>query len=125
MKKHLSAAVLMVIICILTTYAFATQTFHNEIDVNFNENTQFSLDEQQIITAYFNGLESGCNSNEINNIICTLFGHNYTTEIVNVTEHNVYSVAPKCVKTKYKVSICTRCSDTVSKVLSIERIYCH
>ena len=60
------------------------------------------------------------------NILCTLFGHNYTvTTSVSVT-HNVYTTSPKCVRNTYETKTCTRCGHVETELVSSTRISsCH
>ena len=125
MKKVISVAILLIILSIFEAYAYALDLVPHETDVIFDDNTQFTADQQQAIIEHFNGLHISEDSNEANNILCTLFGHNYTTEYVSVVNHNVYASAPRCVKNYYEVSACTRCNDSNSTLISTERIYCH
>lgn len=60
------------------------------------------------------------------NVICTLFGHNYTEAISVTVTHNVYTTSPKCVQKTLKTKTCTRCGYTETEVLSSVRIStCH
>lgn len=60
------------------------------------------------------------------NIICTLFGHNYTTTASTSVTHNVYTTSPKCVRNTYETKTCTRCGHTETELIESVRIStCH
>ena len=60
------------------------------------------------------------------NVLCTLFGHNYTVTTSTTVTHNVYTTSPKCVMNTYETKTCTRCGHTEKTLLSSTRIStCH
>lgn len=94
-----------------------------KIEVIFEENSVFTEDEKQIIESFF----YECNNENESmpyGLMCTLFGHDYKSEIVTIINHKVYAEAPRCVEEAYNTKICTKCSDTQSTFLSQKRIDC-
>ena len=92
------------------------------MEVVFDSNTEFTIEEQKIIRAHFIGNDDIAQSYGLK---CTLFGHDYKTEIVTVITHKVRSSAPRCLKENFETKVCTVCSDTVSTPIgSKDFIYC-
>ena len=103
-----------------------TYEFGN-VDVIFDENTQFSETERMDIVALLvsdNLYEYNGNIAHPENIICTIFGHNYTTEVVIAITHNVRDTQPTCLEETYEVSICSRCDNIQSELIGTKYIYC-
>ena len=123
MRKFLSIVFLVCMVFSLSIYSVGIDRY--EKDIEFIEDTQFTEYEKKLIIDHLNGLESSNNIFNTDNIICDIIGHNYTTETVYETIHYVYAEAPRCLKKVYEVSVCTRCSNTVSTFLSQQRINCH
>lgn len=126
MKKFLSV-ILGIIIC---TYAcLSISASDNNIsvieienmDTIFNEDSVFSNDQKQKIAEF---LVYGNSDIQTYGLMCTLFGHKYTTETVQTITHCVYSSAPRCLRQKYEVSICSRCDATEQTLISEQQIYC-
>ena len=42
-------------------------------------------------------------------LTCVLLGHDTTTKMISVIEHKVRASNPRCLETKYNVTICNRC----------------
>ena len=57
-------------------------------------------------------------------VMCTLFGHKTTTEMIIVTEHCVSATAPRCLETYEDLTVCSRCDYTTVEVISSIYIYC-
>lgn len=92
------------------------------IDVVFDSNTGFTVEEQQIIRDHFIGCDDMI---QLQGVKCTLFGHDYKTEIVTVITHKARSSAPRCLKENFETKVCTVCSDTVSTPIGSKSfIYC-
>lgn len=91
------------------------------IEVVFKEDSIFSDEEKHIIEASFNADSSYAQPYGLK---CSLFGHDYKTEIVSVIRHKVRTAKPRCMRDTYETKICTVCSDTVSTIISSEPINC-
>ncbi len=92
-----------------------------KFEVIFEDNSVFTEEEKQFIEASFS--DDG-NKPVPYGLKCTLFGHNYKSEITTVIRHQVYANAPRCVRELYDTKICTDCSDTQSTLLERMRIDC-
>lgn len=91
------------------------------IEVLFDSNTKFTESEQDAIRAHF--INAG-NDVQPCGLKCTLFGHDYKTELVTVITHKVRSTSPRCLKETFETKICTVCSDTVSTLVNEKLIVC-
>lgn len=125
--KAKNKIVLAIGLCFIMLLSIATgvaaQNFVEEenTEVVFKENSIFSDEEKQIIESSFNANNSYVQPYGLK---CSLFGHNYKTEIIDVIRHKVRTAQPRCIKDKYETKICTVCSDTVSTLILSEPIRC-
>lgn len=107
---------------LLMMAAGAYQTYSSDdVQVVFAENSVFTVQEKELIEKYFCG---EADIGETYGLRCTLFGHDYKTEYVDVIRHKVRSTRPRCIDDLYKTQICTVCSDTVSTLVSSKSIDC-
>lgn len=121
MKKSILVLNLCLVL-LVSMGVMATAFVHNEnIEVIFVENSIFSDNEKEIIKEYFNNENDG---NNVYGLKCTLFGHDYKTEYVDVIRHKVRATQPRCIKDKYETKICVDCSDTVSTLIATTSITC-
>lgn len=90
-------------------------------EVVFLADTSFSPEEQEIIRAHFMKPDDEVQQYGLK---CSIFGHDYKTEIVSVVTHKVRDNHPRCLKETFETKICTVCSDTVSKQINREFIHC-
>lgn len=122
-KKIISIpAILLLVICMtISVFTYANEIPH-DISIIFDENTSFTQQEKTIIEQSFRNEQSQpvipCG------LYCLIFGHDYQTEIVTVIKHKVNPSPPRCIEERYSTKICTRCSDTVSTLISIRPINC-
>ena len=97
-----------------------------EMTVQFSSDTEFSEQKKYEIACSFAGV---CNSHipgdSINNIICSLFGHNLSTSMISVTTHKVHIRDPRCQLDIYDVTGCSRCDYIEQVLVSSGRISCH
>lgn len=94
---------------------------NENIQVEFSENSTFTEIEKEIIERYF---IDGNNGYSVYGLKCTLFGHDYKTEYVDVIRHKVRATQPRCEKDKYETKICVDCSDTVQTLIATTSITC-
>lgn len=123
MKKICTMICLLIgLMLLLMTAAVAYYTYaSNDVQVVFAENSVFTAQEKELIEKHFCG---DTDKNETYGLRCTLFGHNYKTEYVDVIRHKVRSTRPRCIDDLYKTQICTVCSDTVSTLVSSQSVDC-
>ena len=114
-------------LCFIMLFSIATGVAaHNfveeeNIEVVFKEDSIFSDEEKHIIEASFNADSSHVQPYGLK---CSLFGHDYKTEIVSVIRHKVRTAKPRCMRDTYETKICTVCSDTISTLIYSEQINC-
>ncbi len=126
--KRIIITALMLLLCIampLTAYANDIAGNVYEIDdrtIQFKSNSAFTEEEQLKIV---NVLIEDENEIAPYNLVCSLFSHKYTSEIITTTTHNVRSSAPKCLLEKINVSVCSRCGYTEKEHISSSYINCH
>lgn len=118
--KRISAfvtALLLILVSCMTVSAQESSASIIEIEdttVIFQENSEFSAEEKQLIAEY---IVNGNNGVSTYGIRCTLFGHKYTEESVITITHCVYPTAPRCLKEFFMIKTCSRCDNT-----EVERI---
>lgn len=126
MKKINIILVICLSLVIMTVPASAVEIQGNiyteqNATVMFDADSSFTLEEQQHITEL---LVYGEDTTNPYGLSCTLFGHNYESEIVTLINHRVRTTAPRCLEEKYKVSKCSKCGDTQQTLLSASYINC-
>lgn len=123
-KKIVICIGLVIAMLSLGIYVMAHEISESgKTEVIFDENSIFTEEEKQIIEASFFENANG-NTLAPYGVMCTLFGHDYKTEIITIIRHKVYAKAPRCVEEWYDTKICTRCSDTNSTLLDSMNIDC-
>lgn len=128
--KHLAKAA--VIAVILVSYCFTTFAVETvdvifkydigNVEVFFDENTPFSQTQRELIAYYLAGENSSQAS--VDNLICTLFGHDYVYDTVIAVTHKVMPTPPRCLQETYLMGVCSRCEDITGEVTSSEYIDC-
>lgn len=123
MKKICTVICLSIgLMLLLMTTAVAYHAYSSDdVQVVFAENSVFTVQEKELIEKHF--CEEADNG-EPYGLRCTLFGHDYKTEYVDVIRHKVRSTRPRCIDDLYETKICTVCSDTVSTLVSTQLIDC-
>ncbi len=82
-------------------------------------------DEQLLrIVALFDNDNDNQNAQQSRGLMCTLFGHDYTSTIANVTTHMVYDTYPYCKQERYQIDLCERCDHTETTLLETFPIGC-
>lgn len=125
MKKNISFILIMVLCMSLTLSVSATEgnvyTLDN-VDVIFAEDSVFDVTAQQHIA---HTMVDGDDGAVAYNLLCTLFGHNESTEYVETITHKAYPTAPRCYSQMWEITACTRCNEVISqRVLSDAYIFC-
>lgn len=93
------------------------------ITVTFSNDTKYSIDEQKVIADM---LVYGADESRVNtyNIICDLFGHNLSREYIEVIQHKVDDLSPRCVKKTYSADGCSRCDYFEYELISFVYVPC-
>lgn len=124
MKKIISIILCVMIIMSYATFSSAqTADAVHDITVVFSENSVFTAEEKEIIVESFLNPYSD-NQDQTYGLTCTLLGHDYVTESTYTIQHKVLLNRPRCVKSYYDVSICSRCSDMVKELTKTIKIDC-
>ena len=95
----------------------------SEVTIIFSENTVFSETEKALIIDALKGSYQAEN-NLKRNVLCTIFGHKYSDEIVTAITHKVNANRPRCLETVNKVNVCSRCSDVQIEQIAYSYIDC-
>lgn len=131
MKKTIRIlAFLLVFMTALTVVASATgestavytyETEDTEYTVTFS-NDAIPQEKQEAIAKKLIGIDDS--SSQTYGLICTLFGHDYVYDSVNVVTHKVLSTAPRCKQQTYDVTYCDNCDYYEEELVSTTYIYC-
>lgn len=100
-----------------------------EVTVCFPEPLDVSAEFQQEIADAIAGFSTNTfispDHESLNNIICTLFGHDIAPQgTVTATHHKVEKYNPRCLMEVYHVTYCKRCDYAVSELANDFYIVC-
>ena len=121
---------LCILVCILTVAVsiFGVSAIEKTNEITCENTTVIFEDDsvwdQQTKELIAEKLVYGENTASTYGLWCTLFGHSYTVEGVTTIRHCVYDSDPRCVSELYEVSVCSRCNDTQSNLLSKSLVSC-
>lgn len=133
MKKIKLIVLIGLVLILMPSIVCASENTYNvyqyvdpEVTVEFETGNTFSQDIKQKVADGFVGIvyveELG--EDQLENIICTLFGHSTTTSVVSVTHHKASIHSPRCLKEYYEVTACSRCNYTEEELLGGHYIVC-
>lgn len=129
MKNFLCMLFAFVFVC-LPVSLVATAEGHDhdyaegEISFDFDD-PDLSEEMKARIIAHLLGLENDDpEGDDMDNVLCTLFGHKLSSHFSTVTTHKVRSTAPRCLQKVYEVTVCSRCDYTTSQLISTTYVYC-
>ena len=127
MKRFISLILTVTFFCV----CYCTNIGAAEIDssvinienkeIIFEENSSFSSEQKQHIIEHL--LNSPSNV-QTYGLLCTLFGHKYTTEVVETITHCASATAPRCLSETWEISTCSRCNHTEGTVIDEYYIEC-
>lgn len=125
MKKLISFAMICVICLCFSANIAATSDQTSTIVIG---NIEFIFDNDSSFTAeqQLNIAEKMLNASESQTygLMCTLFGHKYTTEYVTTITHNASPTTPKCLSETWELYVCSRCDHTEGTVIDSYYINC-
>lgn len=124
MKKSKAITVIAIVASLMTVATSvrgADTTKNDHVEVIFSEDSVFSDEEKQMIKESIYG--NICKS-ETYGLKCTLFGHNYKSEITEVIRHKASETKPRCIKETHDFKVCSVCSDMTSTLLTQSYIDC-
>lgn len=105
----------LTISCCLNIYAEG-QEHHivtvNNIDVIFSSTSSLTHEEKQLFAEY---LVKGTPNVQTYGLICNVFGHKESTEIITTVTHCVRSTVPRCLEENWELIICTRCETIIEE----------
>ena len=121
MKKIISLALallLSVSFCIAASAVDVENTyFYGDVEVVFAEDSSFSEEMKQHIADYIVNGDDGATTY---NLMCTLFGHKETSEVVLTTSHKVRATNPRCLQQMWEIHACSRCNEALDQILLSE-----
>lgn len=122
MKRMICALMCFVLLIAMSSVVSASnETGVYEYEINGTEYTvefedkNISSDKKVMIAETLLGLRD--DSAQTYGLGCTLFGHDWVTKTVFVTEHKVYPTIPRCLRHTYDVTYCEDCDKTKEEVL--------
>jgi len=122
MKRIICALMCFVLLIATSSVVSASnETGVYEYEINGTEYTvefedeNISPDKKEIIAETLLGLRD--DSAQTYGLGCTLFGHDWVTKTVFVTEHKVYTTIPRCLRRTYDVTYCEDCDKTKEQTL--------
>ena len=126
MKKIIVLILSISMLFALPTNAHASADIGNTYEINnvtviFEVNSSLDAKTQERIANYIVSPEYGLSTA---GLICTLFGHNNTSETVTTITHKVNSTDPRCLKEIFTVTTCSRCDETSMERDSYKYISC-
>lgn len=129
MKRFISTILIIVIVLsmpIITTASEITGNIVNigSFTVEFSANSSFTTDKQNYLAQYIVDNGSVEESATTYNLLCTLFGHDTTTESITVIEHCVSDTQPRCIKSLQELTACSRCDYVDIVEISSIYVYC-
>lgn len=93
----------------------------DNVSVIFSTNSNLTENEKHLIAEH---LIYGESDIQTYGLLCNLFGHKNTTEIVTTITHCVNSTVPRCLEEYWEIQICSRCDNVESTVIDYNYINC-
>ncbi len=122
MKRTICALICFVLLMTTATNVSASDNADiYEYEINGAEYTvefedeSIASDKKVMIAEMLLGLRD--DSAQTYGLGCTLFGHDWITKTVFVTEHKVYTTIPRCLRQTYHVTYCEDCDETKEPIL--------
>ncbi len=123
--------IIIVVLSIVMLLSFCISTSANEENGNiyhigektviFEVNSDFTVKQQEAIALFVANPEYGVAKA---NVLCSLFGHKYTTELAHVITHEYFPTAPRCKQETFEVTYCTRCDESSMLLIGTSLISC-
>ena len=126
MKKILSLIVIIVLsigMCVsISANSAPIETLSiSNTEIIFSENSSLSDEQRTNIAEY---LVYGDNGAQTYGLMCNLFGHKNTEEIVTTITHGERITRPKCLKQQWELNVCSRCDNVEETLLTSYYIDC-
>lgn len=126
MKRLITFALAMLCLaCFFTNVAASSEvdmiiTIDN-VDIIFDSQSVFTDEEKHIIAEY---LTHNSSIEQTYGLMCNLFGHKNTTDIVTTITHCVSPSSPRCLREKWEIITCSRCGNVDTTLLDFAYINC-
>lgn len=121
MKKIIAFVLSMIMtlsFCLSVSAADVNNTYYyGDIEIIFAEDSTLSEEMKPKIADY---VVNGDDGTSTYNLLCTLFGHKETTELIATISHKVSPTHPRCLRQTWEVTGCTRCEEALGMVLLSE-----
>ena len=126
MKKVIAIVLVTVLMLCACVNASADEVCGNAYTINnttviFDENSQFSVEQQEIIAHMIVCPEE---STSTYGLMCTLFGHKNTSESVTTITHKYNVESPRCLQEYFLITTCSRCNETTTERTGYRYISC-
>lgn len=93
----------------------------NNVDIIFEEDSTLSDEAKQSIALLLTKEES---CTQTYGLICNVFGHKNSTEIVTTITHCVNDANPRCLQERWEIVTCSRCGNTETTRIAYSLINC-
>jgi len=113
--KKITVIAMAIIITICSTVGVSADTnigntYQVEnVTVVFGANSQFSIEQQELIVQLIVNPEYGVSKA---NLICNIFGHKNSQEGVSTITHKAKANSPRCLEEFFTITMCSRCEET-------------
>lgn len=118
MKKIIAltfAMILTLSFCMSVSASNIESTYmYGDLEIVFAEDSAFSDEMKEVIVGYIINGDDGATTY---NLLCTLFGHKETVELVGTISHKVDPKDPRCLRQTWEVTGCTRCEEALGMEL--------
>lgn len=117
MKKTMLFILVAILAMSFCLHASAEEV-HNDmitidaVDIIFDAESSLTYEEKQMVAEY---LVNGDPGVQTYGLLCTLFGHKESTEIVITVTHRVRDSVPRCLDEEWELIICTRCETIIEE----------
>lgn len=122
--KRLTIVAMAIIMMVCSTLGVSAEemtgnTYQiDNITVVFETDSQFSVEQQEVIAQILVNSEYGVSRA---NLICNIFGHKNTQESVTTITHKEKATSPRCFQEIFTITTCSRCDES-----TVERIgFCY
>ena len=126
MKTKRFISLILSLVLFMSIFAIPASASHvhetGEIEVII-ENDDLSEEMKEKIIAYYTD-DNHDDDTATYGLTCTLFGHKLEVTTTYTITHKASATAPRCLKTEYEHSACTRCDYQNAIVLSKTYIHC-
>ena len=126
MKKLITIFITVILMLSMCVSTYANENTSNVYTIGnktvvFKEDSVFTMEKQYYIAELLVNPETEASSY---GLMCTLFGHKNTQEMVTTITHCVNSTSPRCMQENFLITTCSRCEETTVERVSYNFITC-